>query len=162
MEVKPDFKIEDYFGLKIDGKREEVKEEEVEERLKGLQNLYANLKTIPEPRPIRSGDFVIVDYEASMNGKPLDEGRATDYTVEVGSGRFIPAFEEKLVGLKTGEEKEIEVSFPEDYGIRNGPGKRSLFTPKSKRSRKRSFPLLMTSLRKILEITLLWKSLGTT
>jgi trigger factor len=142
VEVKPDFKIEDYFGLKIDGKREEVKEEEVEERLKGLQNLYANLKTIPEPRPIRSGDFVIVDYEASMNGKPLEEGRATDYTVEVGSGRFIPAFEEKLVGLNTGEEKEIEVSFPEDYGYKKWAGKTLSFHAKIKEIKEKILPTL--------------------
>ncbi len=95
IEIRPDLRMENYLGLNIEGKREEAKDEEVEERLKGLQNLYANLKTITEPRPIQNGDFVIVDYEARMGGKALEEGKAIDYTVEVGSGRFIPAFEEE-------------------------------------------------------------------
>ena len=61
VEIRPDVKIENYLGLNIAGKKEEVKGEEVEERLKGLQNLYSNLKSISEPRPIRNGDIVIVD-----------------------------------------------------------------------------------------------------
>ena len=64
IEVKPDIQLEGYTGLKIEGKKEEVKDEEVEERLKALQNLHANLKTISEARPIQTGDYVIVDYEA--------------------------------------------------------------------------------------------------
>ena len=142
VEIKPDFKIEGYLGLHIEGKKEEVKDEEVEERLKGLQNLYANLKTIEEPRPIRNGDFVILDYEASIAGKPLDEGKATDYTVEVGSGRFIPAFEEKLVGLKAEEEKEIDVSFPEDYGYKKWAGKTLTFHVKIKEIKEKILPSL--------------------
>ena len=117
IEVKPEIKLEGYTGLKIEGKKEEVKDEEVEERLKALQNLHANLKTISEARPIQAGDYVIVDYEASMGGKPLEGGKAIDFTVEVGSGQFIPAFEEKLIGLKPEEEREIEVSFPRGLWI---------------------------------------------
>ena len=103
VEVKPEIKIEGYIGLNIEGKKESPKEEEVEERLKGLQNLHAQLRTVPEPRPIQSGDHVIIDYEARMDNKPLEEGKAVDFTVEVGSGRFIRALEEKLVGLNLEE-----------------------------------------------------------
>ena len=142
IEVKPDIKLEGYTGLKIEGKKEEVKDEEVEERLRALQNLHADLKTISEARPIQAGDFVIVDYEASMGGKPLEGGKAIDFTVEVGSGQFIPALEEKLIGLKPEEEKEIEVSFPEDYGYQKWAGKTISFHVKIKEIKEKILPPL--------------------
>jgi len=142
VEVKPEIKIEGYIGLNIEGKKESAKEEEVEERLKGLQNLHAQLRTVPEPRPIQSGDHVIIDYEARMDNKPLEEGKAVDFTVEVGSGRFIPALEEKLVGLNLEEEKEIEVPFPEDYGYKKWAGKTVSFLVKVKEIKEKVFPPL--------------------
>ncbi|MDP2971331.1 MAG: trigger factor, partial [Deltaproteobacteria bacterium] len=142
VEVKPEIKIEGYIGLNIEGKKESPKEEEVEERLKGLQNLHAQLRTVPEPRPIQSGDHVIIDYEARMDNKPLEEGKAVDFTVEVGSGRFIPALEEKLVGLNLEEEKEIEVPFPEDYGYKKWAGKTVSFLVKVKEIKEKVFPPL--------------------
>ncbi|MEW6375918.1 MAG: trigger factor [Thermodesulfobacteriota bacterium] len=142
VEIKPDIKLEGYIGLEIEGKKEEVKDEEVEERLKGLQNLHANLKTISDKRPIQTGDYVIVDYQARMDGKPLEEGKAIDFTVEVGSGRFIPAFEEKLIGLKPEEDKEIEVSFPEDYGYKKWAGKTISFQVNIKEVKEKILPLL--------------------
>jgi len=142
VEIKPEIKLEGYIGLTIEGKKEGVKDEEVEERLKNLQNIHAQLKTISEPRPIQSGDFVILDYEASMENKPLDEGKATDFTVEVGTGRFIPDLEEKLVGLKPDEEKEIEVSFPEDYGYKKWAGKTLSFHVKIKEVKEKILPVL--------------------
>jgi trigger factor len=142
IEVKPDIQLEEYTGLKIEGKKEEVKDEEVEGRLKALQNLHANLKTISEARPIQTGDYVIVDYEARLGGKPLEGGKAIDFTVEVGSGQFIPAFEEKLIGLKPEEEKEIEVSFPEDYGYQKWAGKTISFHVKIKEIKEKILPPL--------------------
>jgi trigger factor len=141
-EIKPDFKPEGYVGVKIEGKKEAVTEEEVEERLKSLQNLHSQLKTLPEPRPIRNGDYAIIDYEASTGGKPLEGGKALDYTIEVGSGRFIPAFEEKLVGLKPEEEREIEVPFPEDYGYQKWAGKTVSFHVKIKEIKEKILPSL--------------------
>ena len=142
VEVKPDIQLEGYTGLKIEGKREETKEEEVEERLKVLQNLHANLKTISEIRPIQAGDYVILDYEGNMEGQPLEGGKAIDFTVEVGSGQFIPAFEEKLIGLKSEEEREIEVSFPEDYGYTKWAGKTISFHVKIKEIKEKILPPL--------------------
>ncbi len=142
IEVKPDIKLEGYVGLSIEGKKEGAKDEEVEERLKSLQDLHANLKTISEARPIRAGDYVILDYVGSMDNKPLEEGKGIDFTVEVGSGRFIPEFEEKLVGLKPEEEKEIEISFPEDYGYKKWAGKTVTFHVKIKEIKEKIPPLL--------------------
>ena len=142
IEIKPDFKPEGYTGLKIEGKKEEVKDEEVEQRLKALQNLHANLNTISEVRPIQTGDYVIVDYEAKAEGKPLEGGKAIDFTVEVGSGQFIPTFEEKLIGLRLEEEKEIEVSFPADYGYQKWAGKTISFHVKIKEIKAKILPPL--------------------
>lgn len=142
IEIKPDFKPEGYTGLKIEGKKEEVKDEEVEQRLKALQNLHANLNTISEVRPIQTGDYVIVDYEAKVEGKPLEGGKAIGFTVEVGSGQFIPTFEEKLIGLRLEEEKEIEVSFPADYGYQKWAGKTISFDVKIKEIKAKILPPL--------------------
>ena len=142
IEVKPAIKLGGYTGLKIEGKKEGVKDEEVEERLKTLQNLHANLKTVSESRPIQTGDYVIVDYEASMEGKPLEGGKAIDFTMEVGGGQFIPALEEKLIGLKPEDEKEIEVSFPEDYGYKKWAGKTISFHVKIKEIKEKILPPL--------------------
>jgi trigger factor len=142
IEVKPDIQLKGYTGMKIEGKKEEVKDEEVEERLKALQNLHANLKTISEARPIQAGDYVIVDYEASLGGKPLEGGKAIDFTVDVGSGQFIATFEEKLIGLKPDEEREIEVSFPEDYGYKKWAGKTISFQVKIKEIKEKILPSL--------------------
>jgi trigger factor len=142
IDVKPDIKLEGYVGLNIEGKKEGVKDEEVEERLKTLQDLHANLKTISEARPIQAGDYVMVDYQASMDNKPLEEGKGIDFTVEVGSGKFIPKFEEKLIGLKPEEEKEMEISFPEDYGYKKWAGKTITFHVKIKEIKEKVLPLL--------------------
>ncbi len=142
IEVKPDIKIEGYLGLTIEGKKEEMKEEEIEERLKGLQNLHANLKTVSEGRPVQNGDYVIIDYEGKMDGNPLEEGKAIDYSVEVGSGRFIPTFEEKLIGLRPEEEKDLEIPFPDDYGYKKWAGKTVIFHVKIKEIKEKVLPLL--------------------
>ena len=141
-EIKPDIKLEGYVGLKVEGKKEEVKDEEVEQRLKALQNLHANLTTITEARPIQAGDYVIVDYDAYAEGKPLEGGKAVDFTVEVGSGQFIPTFEERLIGLKLEEEKDIEVTFPADYGYQKWAGKTVSFHVKIKEIKAKILPPL--------------------
>ncbi len=132
VEVKPQIKIEDYTGLNLEGKKEEVRDEELEERLKNLQNLHAQLKAISEPREVRTGDYVILDYDAKMDGRPLDEGKGVDITVEVGSGRFIPTLEENLIGLKPEDEKDVDVSFLADYGYKKWAGKTVSFHVKVK------------------------------
>jgi trigger factor len=83
-----------------------------------------------------------LDYEATLDGKPLEEGKAVDFTVEVGSERFIPALEEKLVGLKPEEEKGLDVAFPEDYGYKKWAGKTISFHVKIKEIKEKILPSL--------------------
>src|SRR4030042_3268741 len=142
IETKPDITLEGYTGLKIEGKKEEVREEEVEGRGKAVQHLHANLKTLSEARPIQAGDYVTLDYEASVGGKPLEGGKAIDFTVEVGRGQFIPAFEEKLIGVRSEEEKTMEDSFHEDYGYQKWAGKTISFDVKIKEIKEQILPPL--------------------
>jgi trigger factor len=142
IEVKPDLKLEGYAGLKIEGKKEEATDEEVETRLKNLQNLHSNLKTISEVRPVQKGDYILLDYEGRMDGKSSEEDKAVDVAVEVGAGRFIPELEEKLAGLSPEEEKEIDVSFPEDYGYEKWAGKKISFHVKIKEIKEKILPAL--------------------
>lgn len=142
VDVKPDIKLGDYIGLKLEAKREEVREEEVEERLKAIQNVHASLRSLPEPRPIQKGDYVILDYEASIDGKVLGEGKATDVSLEVGTGQFIPELEEKLVGLLPEEEKDVEIPFPPDYSYEKWAGKTVVFRVKIKEMKEKVLPPL--------------------
>jgi trigger factor len=142
IEVKPEIKLEGYIGLNLQGKKEEVKEEELEDRLRTLQNLHASLKTVSEVRPIQKGDYLIIDYEARETGKPLEEGKAIDTTLEVGSGKFIPEVEEKLIGMTLGEEREIEVTFPEDYPYKKWAGKGISFHVRIKEIKEKILPPL--------------------
>jgi len=142
VEVKPEIKVEGYIGLTLEGKKEPPKEEEVEERLKELQHLHGQLKTVTQPRPVQAGDYVIIDYEARIDQHPLEEGKGIDFAVEIGSGRFIPALEEKLIGMMPEEQREIEVSFPEDYGYSKWAGKTISFLIKVKEIKEKILPSL--------------------
>jgi len=142
IEIKPEIKIDGYIGLNIEGKKESAKDEEVEGRLKGLQDLHAQLKTVSELRAVRSGDHVLIDYTAMIDNKPLEEGKATDFNIEVGAGRFIPALEERMIGLNSDEEKEIAVPFPEDYGYKKWAGKTVSFFVKVKEIKEKILPPL--------------------
>ncbi len=142
IEIKPEIKLEGYLGLNIQGTKEEVKEEELEERLRTLQNLHASLKTVSEVRPAQKGDYVIIEYQAYEAGRPLEEGKAIDTTLEIGSGRFIPEVEEQLIGLKFGEEREMEVTLPEDYGYKKWAGKKISIHVKIKEIKEKILPSL--------------------
>lgn len=140
IEVKPDFQLEEYLGLKIEASREPIKDEEIEERLKNLQNMHASLKTVDEQRPVQAGDYVIIDYEAKEGGKTLEGGKAINFSVEIGNGQFIKELEEKLIGMKIDEEKEIEISFPKDYGYKKWANKKISFHVRIKEIKEKILP----------------------
>ncbi len=140
IEVKPDFQLEEYLGLKIEASREPIKDEEIEERLKNLQNMHASLKTVDEQRPVQAGDYVIIDYEAKEGGKTIEGGKAINFSVEIGSGQFIKELEEKLIGMKIDEEKEIEISFPKDYGYKKWANKKISFHVRIKEIKEKILP----------------------
>ncbi|NLY80158.1 MAG: trigger factor, partial [Lysinibacillus sp.] len=104
----------------------EVKDEEVEELIQNLLNRNAEYE-IKEDEPIVEGDTAVIDFEGFVGDEAFEGGKGEDYPLEIGSGQFIPGFEEQLVGLKAGESKDIQVTFPEEYHAEELAGKEATF-----------------------------------
>jgi trigger factor len=138
--VRPTARLGDYLGLEV-GKREAaVDEERVTHELEHLREQLARLETAE--RPAREGDFVVIDYRGSIDGEPFEGGEGHDQLVELGGGRLIPGFEEQLAGASAGEERTIDVTFPDDYGADHLAGKPAQFAIAVKEVRERVLPAL--------------------
>lgn len=124
--VKPDVKLGDYKGAEIPVLDAEVKDEDVDKKLKDMQNQNARLVTDDEAEA-KSGDTVVIDYEGSIDGVPFDGGKDEGYSLELGSNTFIPGFEVQLVGAKAGQDIDVNVTFPEDYHAEDLKGKDAVF-----------------------------------
>lgn len=113
--TKPEINLDNFKECVPDFEEEEARAEEVEDRLKMLAMNAAPSKKIEEDRPLAENDFALMDFEGFVNGEPIERGKEENYLLQIGSNTFIPGFEEKLVGMKAGEEKTIELNFPEEY-----------------------------------------------
>jgi trigger factor len=111
--VRPTAKLGQYKGLEVGRREPEVPDSRIDEELERLRDQFATLETVD--RPATEGDHVVIDYVGSVGGEPFDGGSGRDQLLELGSGRLIPGFEEQLVGAAAGEERKVEVPFPEDY-----------------------------------------------
>ncbi|MET3574610.1 trigger factor [Bhargavaea ullalensis] len=124
--VKPEVKLGDYKGIEVERQDTDVTDEEIEEQLNDRRQ--ANVEFIvKEDEPADEGDTVVIDFEGFSDGEPFEGGKAEGYELQLGSGSFIPGFEEQLVGLKTGEEKDVELTFPEEYHAAELAGKPATF-----------------------------------
>ncbi|OAT74331.1 trigger factor [Parageobacillus thermoglucosidasius] len=139
--VKPEVKLGQYKGLEVEKMDATVTEEDVENELKRLQENYAEL-VVKEDGKIEKGDTAVIDFEGFVDGKPFEGGKAENYSLEIGSGVFIPGFEDQLVGMKAGEEKEIEVTFPEEYHAKELAGKPATFKVKVHEVKAKQLPAL--------------------
>lgn len=139
--VKPEVELEAYKGLKAEKKAVEVTDADVEEELKKLQDRQSRLVTV-EDRAAEMGDTVTFDFEGRVDGELFDGGQAENYTLTLGSGQFIPGFEEQLVGKKTDEECDVEVTFPEDYHAAELAGKPAVFHCKMHEIKTKELPEL--------------------
>ncbi|MDX3899520.1 MAG: trigger factor [Sphingobium sp.] len=127
LEVLPDVAAPSIEGLKLERLTAEVSDAQVEEaaaRIAGQQNAY---EAFEEGHEAKDGDTVVIDFVGKVDGVPFDGGTGEDMKVKIGSGSLIPGFEEQLVGVKTGDEKVLNVTFPEDYGAENLAGKAATF-----------------------------------
>jgi trigger factor len=127
--VKPEVKLGEYKGLEVEKVETEVTDEDVANELKTLQERQAEL-VVKEEGKAENGDTVVMDFEGFVDGEAFEGGKAENYSLELGSGQFIPGFEEQLVGLAAGEEKDVEVSFPEEYHATELAGKPAVFKVK--------------------------------
>ncbi|MGI5901513.1 MAG: trigger factor [Desulfitobacteriia bacterium] len=130
IEVKPEVELGQYTGLVVEKKTAEVTDEEVEENLKRRQEMYARL--LPVDRPVEEGDIVTIDFEGFVDGAPFEGGQMENHDLTVGSGQFIPGFEEQLIGAERGQDLEIKVRFPKDYPKEDLADKEALFKVKIK------------------------------
>ncbi|MCC8435264.1 trigger factor [Brevibacillus sp. M2.1A] len=139
--VKPEVKLGDYKGLSIEDKDFSVTEESVDAELKRMQERHAELVAVEEGAA-QTGDIAVIDFEGFQDGVAFEGGKAEDYSLELGSGTFIAGFEEQLVGLNIGEEKEITVTFPEEYHSPNLAGKEAVFQVKLNSLKRKNLPAL--------------------
>ena len=109
----PEVTLGEYKGIEVPKESVSISKAEVDAELARMQERNARIETVD--REAKTGDTVVLDFEGFVDGKPFDGGKAEGYTLTLGSGAFIPGFEDQLVGLKAGEEKDVEVTFPENY-----------------------------------------------
>ncbi|MFC0557836.1 trigger factor [Halalkalibacter alkalisediminis] len=139
--VKPEVELGEYKGLEVEAQDTTVTDEDVEAELKQLQERQAELVVV-EDGAIENGDTAVFDFEGFVDGEAFEGGQADNYSLEIGSGQFIPGFEEQLVGLKAGEEKDVEVTFPEEYHAENLAGKPATFKVKIHDIKRKELPAL--------------------
>ncbi|CAI8977275.1 Trigger factor [Brevibacillus sp. IT-7CA2] len=139
--VKPEVKLGDYKGLSIEEKDFSVTDESVDAELKRMQERHAELVAVEEGAA-QTGDIAVIDFEGFQDGVAFEGGKAEDYSLELGSGTFIAGFEEQLAGLNIGEEKEITVTFPEEYHSPNLAGKEAVFQVKLNSLKRKNLPTL--------------------
>ncbi|NOJ72813.1 trigger factor [Paenibacillus alvei] len=139
--VKPEVKLGDYKGLEVETKEAEVTEEELDAELKRLQERHAELVIVDE-ETAQKGDSVVIDFEGFVDGEAFEGGKGERYTLELGSNTFIPGFEDQLVGLGTGDFKDVEVTFPEHYHAENLAGKPAIFKVKIHEIKRKQLPKL--------------------
>ena len=124
--LKPEVKLGEYKGIKIEKIEREVTEEEILAEINRERNKNARNITI-EDRPVKDGDMTVIDFEGFVDGEAFEGGKGENYPLTIGSGAFIPGFEEQLVGAEIGKEVEVKVTFPEDYQAEELQGKEAVF-----------------------------------
>ncbi len=128
VDVYPQVELGEYLGLAIEKNIKTVTDEDVDKELDNLRQKHGQLGVVDSRDEVENGDFAIIDFKGYLEGEPFPGGAATGHTLEIGSGNFIPGFEEQLIGMKKGEEKDINVTFPEDYHSQDLAGKEVVFS----------------------------------
>jgi trigger factor len=124
--VRPEVELGAYMGLEVTKADETVSEEELEKEFQKVVDKNSRLVSVTD-RPIQNGDTAVIDFEGFIDSVPFEGGKGSDYSLVIGSGTFIPGFEEQLIGKNVGDDVEVNVSFPEDYGKDDLSGKPALF-----------------------------------
>lgn len=139
--VKPEVELGEYKGLEIPAKDFSVTDEQVQEELEKVRNRQAELIII-EDGEVQQGDTTVIDFEGFLGEEAFEGGKGENYPLEIGSGSFIPGFEEQLIGIKKGEEKTITVTFPEEYHSEDLAGKEANFKVKINEIKRKQLPEL--------------------
>lgn len=148
VEVFPEVEVKEYDGLEVSREKYQFDQEVISRRIEEMREGLAQLQPVDDARPAATGDFATIDFEGFLDGVPFEGGKGEDFQLELGSGRFIPGFEEQICGMKTGEEGEIKVTFPENYGSAELAGKEATFAVKVKEIKVKELPPLDDDLAK--------------
>jgi trigger factor len=136
----PEVTLGQYKGIEAEKAATEVTEEEIDAEVQKLADRNATVETVE--RPVENGDTAVIDFEGFLNGEAFEGGAGVGHPLKIGSGTFIPGFEEQLIGMNAGEEKDIDVTFPEDYGAEDLAGKAVVFHVKVNEVKSTSTPVL--------------------
>ena len=141
VDVYPELELGNYKGLAVERELVQVTDEDVDSILKQQQERSSELIVV-DRTTVQDGDFTVIDYIGYVDGQPFSGGAGENQTLEIGSGRFIPGFEEQLIGLEVGETKDIQVTFPTEYHAEQLAGKEATFTVTVKELKEKSLPEL--------------------
>lgn len=139
VQIKPEVKLGKYKGIELKKIEYNVSDHDIEHELGHMAEHNARLVNI-EDRPVEKGDITVIDFEGSIDGVPFEGGKAEKHELEIGSNTFIPGFEDQIVGMKLEEEKDITVTFPEDYFSKELAGKPAVFKVKLHEIKKKELP----------------------
>ena len=141
VQTKPEVKLGKYKGVELKKVEYPVTDEDVEHEIAHMQEHNARTITVDD-RPVKEKDITVIDFDGYVDGKAFEGGKAENHELEIGSGAFIPGFEEQIIGMKTGEEKEIKVKFPEEYFSEDLAGKEATFKVKVNEIKEKKLPKL--------------------
>ncbi len=137
--TKPEVSIEGYKGLTAWKKPVEVTDKDVDEEIDRVRDRNSRMVTV-EDREAQKGDIAVIDFDGSVDGKRFAGGKADNYDLTLGAGQFIPGFEDQVAGRKSGDEFEVNVKFPDDYGAKDLAGKDAVFQVKLHEIKKKELP----------------------
>lgn len=140
--LKPEPELGEYKGLHVEKEAVEVTDEAVEDAVNELRKRNAKMVAAEDDAVIEKGDFAIIDFAGTVDGEPFSGGEGKGYPLEVGSNSFIPGFEDQLVGLKKGDSTDVEVTFPEEYFVKELAGKEAVFKVNIQDVKRRELPEL--------------------
>ena len=139
--TKPEVKLGKYKGVQIEKKEYKVEDKDIDAELEQMQQRNSRLVTVTD-RAVEEKDIAVIDFEGFLDGKAFDGGKGENYDLEIGSNTFIPGFEEKVKGMKIGEEKDLELTFPEEYFSKDLAGKEVVFKVKLHEIKRKELPTL--------------------
>lgn len=145
---RPEVRLGEYKGISVPKEEAKVTDKEVEQRLKTFQDRQSTMVDVPEGSAVENGDFTTLDFKGLVDGKPFEGGEGKDYPLQIGSGSFIPGFEDQLVGARVGEERDVSVTFPEDYHTAALAGKPAVFKCTVRSIKRKELPELDDALAK--------------
>ena len=140
VEVEPAMEPKGYIGMELDREETEVTEADIEARLEQIRHMFGTMEEVTEEREVKKGDFTVIDFAGTHEGEALKELTAGNYLLEIGSGAFVPGFEDQIIGMTMGQLKQIQVKFPDDYGLNRIAGKDITFSVTLKNIKEKKLP----------------------